>query len=211
MESIRTMDALLRARRVCAAAAVAAGLVLLTTQAAGAMSLRMSVDPAQPEVGQPARVSVLTLAPFSNDCVNDPRADMRPWWDWNGNGGKDLRFDLKAFQADRVLDIPLTRRESDPAYWDGSVAFPAAGEWTVRMVSPLWAGGAAAGEECAGSRITVMVRSGSMPSTTTASAGPALAAALAVLMLGIGGALFGLRRISSAKTSADGHPRPGGG
>jgi hypothetical protein len=196
MESGTTMRAV-RARYAFATAAVTAALVILGSQADGAMWLRMTVDPSQPIVGQSAHVIVLTMANFNNNCINDPAADARPWWDWNGNGGKDLRFDLKAFQADRVVDIPLTRRESDPAYWDGSVAFPAAGEWTVRMVYPLWAGGAAAGEECAGSRITVTVRSSSSPpGTSTLASGQT--AALAIFVLAIGGsALLGLRSLRS--------------
>lgn len=197
------MSALVRARCACAAAAVAACLVLLATQATGAMALRMTIDPAQPVVGQPARVTVLTLAPFSDHCVNDPVADMRPWWDWNGDGGKDLRFDLKAFQADRGVDIPLMRRESDLAYWDGTVAFPAAGEWTVRMVRPLWSGGAAAGEACAGSRISVTVRSSSfLPDISSLASGQT--AALAILVLAIGGsALLALRRLRRRGDSSD--------
>jgi hypothetical protein len=204
MEHRSTVSAAGRARFAFASVAVAAALVLVSAPADAAMWLRMSVDPPQPLVGQSARVTVLTMAHFSSGCTNDPAADARPYWDWNGDGGKDLRFELKAFQADRVIDIPLTRRESDLAYWDGNVAFPATGEWTVRMVRPLWAEGSAAGEECAGSRITVTVRPPSSPSGTPASLASGPAAAYAALLLGVlGAALFGLQRMRSRARPSD--------
>lgn len=173
-----------------------AALVIAGGSAAGAMWLRMAVLPAEPIAGRPAHVAVRTLAMFGGTCVNDPAADARPWWDWNGNGGRDLRFELKAFQGDRTIDIPLTRRASDLSYWDGSVTFPTSGDWTLRMVSPLWSGGMTAGEECAGSRLTVLVRSSpSLPSTATDTLGPTMH--LAVVPLAIGALVlfrFGLRR-----------------
>lgn len=176
-------------------------LVLTGSGGEAAMWLRMTIDPAEPVVGSSAHVTVLTLANFNSSCINDPAADARPWWDWNGNGGRDLRFDLKAFQADRAIDIPLTRRDSDPAYWDGSITFPAPGEWTVRMVYPLWSGGVAAGEECAGARINVVARSSpSLPATSTdVRSGPV--AALAIVPVAVSAiAMFGLRRPRRARS-----------
>lgn len=141
--------------------------VLLGAQltADAAMALRITVDPASPQVGQVTRVVVLTLAPFSSHCVDDPRADMRPWWDWHPDAPS---FDLKAFGQDRVVNIPLVRRDAKSPYWDGLVTFPEAGAWDLRMVQPIWAGGAAEGERCAGSRIPVQVEPhGSLPATST--------------------------------------------
>jgi hypothetical protein len=129
------------------------------------MALRITVDPDSPRVGQLTRVMVLTLAPFSSHCVDDPRADMRPWWDWHPDAP---RFDLKAFNQDRIIDIPLVRRDSRSAYWDGLVTFPDEGTWEVRMVQPTWSGGAEDGERCAGARISVRVdRQESLPATNT--------------------------------------------
>jgi hypothetical protein len=154
--------------RKLVATCVVLTFLFVGAQADAAMALRMTVDPRVPTVGSTAHVAVLTLAPFSHGCVNDPAADMRPWWDWNGDGGRDLAFDLRAFQDDRVITIPLTRRASDLAYWDGSVVFPTPGRWTVRMVKPEWSGGVPDGEECAGARITVLVRDADrLPGTST--------------------------------------------
>lgn len=141
--------------------------VLLGAQltADAAMALRITVDPASPQVGQITRVVVLTLAPFSSHCVDDPRADMRPWWDWHPDAPS---FDLKAFGKERVVDIPLVRRDAKSPYWDGFVIFPDAGAWDVRMVQPIWASGATDGERCAGSRVSVQVGPpGSLPATGT--------------------------------------------
>jgi hypothetical protein len=162
-------------------------VVLLVFASAGhaAMWLRITVDPARPLAGDPAHVTVVTLV-NSSSCVTDPTADARPWSDWNGDGGKDLRFELKAFQADRSIDIPLTRRANDPAYWDGTVSFPAAGEWTVRMVYPEWSRGAAAGEECAGARTTVAVRPSSSVLGTSTDVPVALVVAIAAIALALG-------------------------
>lgn len=121
------------------------------------MAIRITVDPASPVVGEPARVSVVTLAPFSEHCVDDSRADMRPWSDWYPKESP-LRFDLKTFRGETVIDIPLRQRDADRAYWDGVVTFPVAGRWTLRMVYPEWARGDPTGEECAGARITALVR-----------------------------------------------------
>lgn len=148
------------------AAAIALGIAGASD---GAMALRITVDPSSPIVGRSARVTVLTLAPFNSLCVDDPNADMRPWSDWHTSAG-ELRFELKAFQDDHVIDVPLRRRESDRASWDGQVVFPAEGRWTLRMVYPEWGGGTSHGEQCAGARIIVTVRpSAALPATSTAS------------------------------------------
>lgn len=159
-------------RRLSLGTFVAVAILLTAASAASAaMWLRITVDPAEPVVGMPTHVSVLTLVNFESGCVNEPTADLHPWWDWNGNGGKDLRFELKAFQDDRVVEIPLTRRQTDLAYWDGTVKFPTMGPWTIRVVHPLWSGGEKSGEECAGSRITVTVRPSGLPRTSTVDQG----------------------------------------
>lgn len=146
---------------------VAAAITLeLGGMSEAAMALRITVDPSSPGVGRPARVTVVTLAPFNSLCVDDPNADMRPWSDWHTSAG-ELRFELKAFQGDRVIDIPLRRRETDRPYWDGQVIFPRGGPWTVRMVYPEWGGGTPHGEECAGARITVLVQELALPATGT--------------------------------------------
>lgn len=119
-----------------------------------AMVVRISVDPSPPIVGEPARVTVVTLAPFSQHCVDDPDADMRPWSDWHPS---PVRLDLRASGAGQSLDVALVQRGADPAYWDGELNFPAAGTWTLRMVYPQWGGGSASEERCAGARVTVEV------------------------------------------------------
>jgi hypothetical protein len=130
-----------------------------------AMALRITVDPVSPRVGQLARVTVVTLAPFSSHCVDDPNADMRPWWDWHPDAPY---FDLKAFGQERIIDIPLVRRDPKSPYWDGLVRFPEPGTWDVRMVQPTWSGGGPDAERCAGARIAVRVDPReSLPATST--------------------------------------------
>lgn len=186
-----TMRQLARAGLLTAVIALA-----LSGPAEAAMWLRISADPASPWVGQATRVTVLTLVNYANYCVDDPSSDLRPWSDWHTSSG-EIRFDLKAFLGDRVLDIPVHRRESDPAYWDGEVVFPSGGEWTMRMTYPLWSGGDPDGERCAGARTSVTVRPfpDRLAATSTdaialrALAGAALGAVVVLLLIGfIGGA-----------------------
>jgi hypothetical protein len=162
----------------------------LTSHAA--MALRITVHPASPRVGQPASVTVLTLAPFSSHCVDDPLADMRPWWDWHPEAP---HFELKAFREDQILDIPLVRRGPESEYWDGLVTFPERGAWEVRMVRPEWSGGAADGERCAGARIAVEVDPPeSLPATSTGLSGMDQITALTLSCL-VGLALLLMARV----------------
>jgi hypothetical protein len=159
-------------------------LALMSVEADAKMALRISVEPSSPLVGTPARVTVLTMAPLSEHCVYDARADMRPWSDWHPKGA--LSFELVAAAGGRSIPIPLRQRDGDPVYWDGDVVFPEAGAWTLRMVRPEWSGGNPEGEICAGARIVVPVRSSSAP---PAVAGPpigilAVASILAALLVG---------------------------
>jgi hypothetical protein len=154
---------------------VAAALVIALSSRAGsadaAMAVRIVVTPSQPAVNARATVSVLTLAPFSERCVDDPTADYRPWSDWN-TGGMPLRLVLQASQpGTEPIDLSLDRRDGDPTWWDGKITFPAPGEWTLRMSHPTWAQAGADAEACAGARITVRV-SDRLPATSTSARAP---------------------------------------
>jgi hypothetical protein len=124
------------------------------------------------------RVTVATLVSSTSYCVDDPRARLQPWSEWYGFAGpvNDFGFRLQAFHGDDALDIPVQQRADDRAYWDGSIVFPAAGAWVIRMVYPQWSGGGAAGEACAGARINVLVRgSDGLPEPGTATSSTAAA------------------------------------
>ncbi|HEV8535640.1 MAG TPA: hypothetical protein VGR87_07965 [Candidatus Limnocylindria bacterium] len=138
----------------------------LVAPAEAAMTVRMSVTPLSPIAGQAAAVSVQTLAPFTQKCVDDPAADHRPWSDWYTSDGT-LRLLAQATREGAApIEIPLVRRASDLTRWDGAVLFPTAGAWTLRMSSPSWSQAGAESEACAGARRSVVVIN-RLPGTTT--------------------------------------------
>jgi len=177
--------------RIAFAAALALLSVLcLAAPAGAAMAVRILVTPVRPVAGQAATVSVQTLAPFTQKCIDDPTADYRPWSEWQTSDGGTLRLAAQATTREGTapLEVAFVRRESDPTWWDGAIVFPTAGEWTLRMSYPTWSQAGAAAEACAGARITVVVDE-RLPSTTTdgppdvAPAAYASAVAAALLMM----------------------------
>ncbi len=193
-------------------------LLILASPALAKMWVRTSLDPPTPQVGGNTHVTALTFYLTSNHCWDDPAASPIPHATWYGGAtvGPDQRaLELRASgPASSDLVIPLMQRASDPAYWDGAVVFPAAGEWTLRVVRAGDILRAAderynqAGNRCAGFERTVTVlpsdpssvledpggAAGSdAPSTKLAShgAGPRSVAALllAAALLGLAGLL----------------------
>jgi len=181
------------------ASLLAALLVLLASApVAAAMWLRLEV--AGPVVaGAPAAVTVTTLVMYENACVGDPNASAVPNGVWYSGGStpSEPTFRLVAYPAgrpDEQLRIPLTHRAADSPFWDGSVTFPTAGPWTIRMAEPYWGTPESDIERCAGARIDVFVNgapSGREPDPAALLAGAAL--------LGLGAA-FSAWRLRAAWT-----------
>jgi hypothetical protein len=97
------------------------------------MWMRITLDPENPIAGQPVRVSVLTFSQTSSRCWDDPRASPIPISRWYGAGGivdLDLQVLAQSPGADQ-LTTRLAQRPGSSAYWDGTITFPSAGEWTL--------------------------------------------------------------------------------
>jgi hypothetical protein len=121
--------------RLALGAAFNIGLLLCATApVAAAMWVRTSLDPPIPLVGQNVRVSVLTFYLTHNLCWDAPAASPIPHAQWHSGGSapEELRLQLQALgpESAQVL-VPLTKRASDAAYWDGVITFPSAGEWKL--------------------------------------------------------------------------------
>jgi hypothetical protein len=142
--------------RIAAVSVVASAvlLVALATDAAAALWVRITLDPASPQVGKATRVSVLTFYLTQELCADDPGATAVPY---AVQGMAFGEFIIEAYgpgtPPERVL-VYLSRRASDPTYWDGSVTFPSPGQWTLRMVHPSWS---EPYTECAGAKKVVTV------------------------------------------------------
>ena len=159
------------------------------------MSLRIQVD-GPVVVGIAARVTVTTFAPTSQRCADDPQSSHRVVGTWYMGGGaepSDPVFRLIAHPADRpdsATDIPLAKRAKDSPYWDGTMTFPSAGEWTLRMAEPHWGQPYSEEERCAGARATIHVENPASDTPVTALLiGVSAAAICAAIALG-----FAVRR-----------------
>jgi hypothetical protein len=130
------------------------------------MWLRITVD--RPVAGAPAAITVTTLVMYGQAlCADDPQASIAPngtWYSGSGSEPTEPSFRLIAYPAGRpsaVLTIPLRHRAVDSPYWDGSMSFPSAGTWTMRMAQPNWGVAESDTERCAGARVDVQVASAS--------------------------------------------------
>lgn len=139
-------------------------VLLLATSASAAMWMRISLDPAVPAAGQLTRVSVLTFALSQGRCWDDPAASPIPVSTWyrGGRTPASLNLELVA-RGPKTEDLreSLPQRRDNGAYWDGTIAFPEAGEWTllVRTADSTlnWATADTPGNRCAGVLRTVRV------------------------------------------------------
>lgn len=93
----------------------------------------MSLAPETPIAGEPVRLSVLTFSQTSSRCWDDARASPIPVSRWYGDRGVvDLDLQMLAQSPGREqLTARLTQRPGSGAYWDGTITFPSAGEWTL--------------------------------------------------------------------------------
>jgi hypothetical protein len=98
------------------------------------MWVRTTLDPPSPVVGQNVRVSVLTFSLTHSLCWDDPAASPIPNAKWysGGSAPEELRLQLQALGPEATqVAVPITKRSGDPAYWDGVITFPSAGEWKL--------------------------------------------------------------------------------
>jgi hypothetical protein len=189
-------------RSYARACVIALGLFVLTAQAvSAAMYLRIAVD--SPIAGVPAKVTVTTLVMTAPLCISDPRASPIPNGTWytGGDAPSEPSFRLVAYpagRADASIEIPLTHRAVDSAYWDGTVTFSTAGPWIVRMSEPNWGVAESETERCAGARTDVVVA----PATTETRAWPFVAAAA---LIGVALVVF-LRLRRAGRTRSGSRP-----
>jgi len=180
-----------RGWRVGGVSIVASLLLLLaaTADASAALWVRIALAPASPTVGEATRVSVLTFyfnqrtATGQVPCANDPLATPIPYVVQGQTLGN---FELEA-STDSLAEpivVLLSRRATDPTWWDGSLTFPRPGRWTLRLVYP---GSPEPYTECAGFKAAVTVLPARLP-TTGAGGGAGDAAAIVGAVLVIAGA-----------------------
>jgi len=156
----------MRTARLSLAVAFAGALVFaLRSPADASMWVRTALDPAAPQVGRTVTVTVLTFSQVGTSglCWDDPAVSPVPSARWYSGGSEPAQLQLKLFAAgpgSELVEASLAQRPGDGAYWDGSIVFPAAGEWTLRvslMGAPL--GSEQPWERCGGFARTVMVYS----------------------------------------------------
>jgi hypothetical protein len=184
----------------------ATGLLALPTSIGAAMWVRVQVEPAQPRAGQAAKVSVLTFYLTEQRCADDPAAKPIPHAEWTSIGPQSLDLRMAAYgpSASSVVQIPLERRISDPTYWDGSIVFPAPGQWTLRVTRPEFGGN----EACLGARAVVTVQpsatagEGSRPGVNPVALGLFAASALCVWVLGL--VVARMRRVRALVVASSG-------
>ena len=137
----------------------------LTSNADAAMWVHMTLEPARPQVDEPARLSVLTYYLTELRCDADPLAKRIPHSDWHPPLSSVVaEVSTPEGQTTRVA---LERNSTDPSHWDADLRFNSVGSWTIRVVEPGFSQNNA--EDCAGARLQVEVglSSGPGPSNTT--------------------------------------------
>jgi hypothetical protein len=97
------------------------------------MWMQITLNPFTPTAGEPVSVSVLTFSATQNLCWDDPRITPMPEATWYGGGDTPLNLGLEMVVSNsrQGFTIPLFRRSSDGAYWDGTLNFPSGGEWQL--------------------------------------------------------------------------------
>lgn len=165
------------ARRLCLACLMATVVSLaLSMPALAALWVRVSLDPGTPTAGESVHVSVFTFYLTSNRCWDDPAASPIPNAIWYGGvggstpQGLDLRIAARG-PGSRQIQVALSQRSDDRAYWDGNLVFPTAGDWTLLVLAfgaqPDWSH--AADYRCSGLTRTIRVvgaRGETMPPTS---------------------------------------------
>jgi len=188
----------LRAGILALVAAVGIGAWPLTAEAV--LWTRISVVPGTPQQAQPIHLAIYTFRLDAQQCWNDPSAkpvsiDITVWATTGDLPFRGLQLVATGPGSQRIV-VPLTSRRTNHSYWDGTIAFPSSGTWTLQVgfvgaAQPLE-------DQCSGYIRTITVASSTSPPS---SALPWIlgGAAVAVLLL-IGSALASCaRRLPRAK------------
>ena len=195
-------------RRVGTHALLAAVIVISCLAAAdrafAAMWAVLTLSPERPAAGEPAEVLIRTFATYGPDAVDSlghdgpipaPSDSVLVMW------GVDYPFQLVALGPDgQRIDVEVHQDPADASLYRGVIAFPSAGDWTLRL--PQFPGP----EDAPGIRLTVTVEERAPP---VGEAEPpigviaALAAAAGLgVIAGLGMALVLHRRASSGDIGA---------
>jgi hypothetical protein len=132
-------------------------LVVLNAGADAALWVRISVEPAHPLAGLPARVSVQTIHVIGANCLDDPHASASPIvvaLSTTTTPWETMTLRATGPRSADFLTVEVKRRADDPTTWEGPVVFPTAGTWMLRMERPSWPGAPGA---CSGPEIKVWV------------------------------------------------------
>lgn len=161
-----------RRRLLVAAIISVVALIVAPSLLHAALWVRISIAPNQPSAGEPVHVRVQTVVVWEAQCLDDPSADVTPIAAYTGTNGATLdMMQLAAIGPDpgTPLLASVIRREDDPTMWEGSIVFPAAGPWTLRMARPYWPVGSGT---CTGAEIQVTVLAAGTPEATPQAATP---------------------------------------
>lgn len=174
---------------------VVAGSILATVdRTSAAMWAVLTLSPERPAVGEPAEVLIRTFGTYGPAAVGSiehdgpipaPSDNVLVLW------GVDYPFQVLAVgAAGERIDIEVHRDPADASLYRGVVAFPSAGEWTLRL--PQFSGP----DDAPGIRLAVTVADRAPP-TGEDRIGLALAATLGVVAGA--GAVMGLRRRTNVR------------
>ena len=160
---------------------------------------RISLVPELPRQALPTRVAIYTFRLDDQQCWNDPSAkpipiDLTGWVTTGNLPFKGLQLVATRPGSPRIV-VPLTPRQDNRAYWDGTIAFPSAGAWTLQVGfvgadEPL-------DDPCSGYRRTITVVPAKATSPALASIVGGVAAVLLVMAMVL---VLRARRPRRAKT-----------
>jgi hypothetical protein len=167
----------------------------LTSTANAAMWVHMTLDPARPQVDEPANLSVLTYYLTERLCDSDAFAKRIPHSDWHPPLNSVVAE--VAGPEGETTRIALERNSKDPSYWDADLRFTSVGSWTIRVVEPGFSQNNA--EDCAGARLQVEVGALTGPASATSPVDSAHVVAVGISsMIALGAAVFLARRRRTA-------------
>lgn len=149
--------------------AVAGALALAFHGSAQAsMWVATSITPNIPRAGDPVHLTVLKFYMTKNLCWDDPAASPIPNAIWYGDdvvpSNPALRIRATHPSASAIV-VSLSQRTGDGAYWDGTIVFPSAGDWTLHVLqAPNYTeSGDVAAIRCTGFQRTVSVVGSALP------------------------------------------------
>lgn len=127
-----------RRRVLCLSLLSAIGLwIAISLPAQAVLWTRILIAPPTPRQDEPIRLTVFTFELKDQRCWNDPAASPIPIdvTKWTSTGGlPSVQLEAWALgPRSEVLEIRLSPRSSNHAYWDGQVSFPSPGKWRLSI------------------------------------------------------------------------------